>query len=479
MNKLLEQLRPIVYLSSNPLSLAGVVVVTLGGGLWLFLLPTLLRGQAQNRYLGIPAFLILPGVFFLGLILIPAGILLRRARLRKRGLPMTDLPPLTFANVELRRLLAFVAATTFANVIIATQWGYSAVHYMDSDRFCGLTCHKVMAPEYTAYQNSPHSHVGCSGCHIGAGASWFVKAKISGVSQLFHVLLNNYPEPIPSPVENLRPARETCEECHWPQRFSGDVFSVRTSYTSTEQNEAAYTVLLLKVGGHTWKGGVGIHGAHLDPKSSIVYTSTDRKRQTIPQVTYTAPNGKVTVYNANDIKVTAQELARGEKRGMDCMDCHNRPAHTFELPERAVDRALGEGRISPQLPFIRKKAVEVLEGKYSDADAAARGIAESLQSFYQSKYPQVRATDIKNAVETVKTIYAQNVFPDMNVSWGLYPNNIGHMDSPGCFRCHDGNHVSAEGSAIPNDCATCHDILAMEEKSPKVLNDLGYRGTKQ
>jgi hypothetical protein len=337
-----------------------------------------------------------------------------------------------------------------------------------------------MSPEFTAYQNSPHSHVGCAGCHIGAGASWFVKAKISGVGQVFAVALNNYPRPIPSPVSNLRPARETCEQCHWPQRFSGDLFSVRTSYASDEKNEASYTVLLLKVGGNTWRGGVGIHGAHLDPKTQILYTSTDGKRQTIPQVTYTAPDGKVTVFNANDVKVTPEELARGEKRVMDCMDCHNRPAHSFQLPERAVDRGLSEGRISPNLPFIKKEAVEVLKRDYPSHDAAVREIATSLQGFYRSTYPQVaesRSADVKNAIEAVKAIYLQNVFPEMKVSWGLYPSNVGHMDSPGCFRCHDGNHVSSDGRAIPNDCATCHDVLAMEEKNPKVLSDLGYTGT--
>ena len=479
---ILERLRPIAYLSSNPISLAGVLLVTVGGGLWLFLLPTLLHGHTENPYLGILTFMLLPGVFFLGLILIPIGIAIRRASLRRRGLPMTDFPPLTFQSPELRRLFGFVAAATVANIIIASQWGYSAVNYMDSDQFCGKTCHTVMQPEYTGYQNSPHSHVGCANCHIGAGASWFVKAKISGVRQVFAVALDNYPRPIASPVENLRPARETCEQCHWPQRFSGDVFTVRTSYASDEKNEASYTVLVLKVGGNTWRGGVGIHGAHLDPKAQVSYVSTDGKRQTIPQVTYTAPDGKVTVYNAKDAKITPQELASGEKRIMDCMDCHNRPAHTFQLPERAVDRAMSDGHINPTLPFIKKAAVEALKRDYPSRDAAVGEIATSLESFYRSKYPQInetRGADVKNAVEAVKAIYLQNIFPDMRVSWGTYPNNTGHTDSPGCFRCHDGNHVSSDGRAIPNDCSTCHDLLAMEEKNPKVLTDIGYNGTHQ
>jgi len=482
LTRALDRLRPVIYLSSNPLSLIGVVLATMGGGLWLFLLPTLLRGSAATPYLGILTFMILPGVFLIGLVLIPVGIAIRRISLRRRGLPMQDFPPLTFESVELRRLAGFVLATTVANVIIAAQWGYSAVNYMDSDQFCGLTCHRVMSPEYTAYQNSPHSRVGCANCHIGAGASWFVKAKISGVRQVFAVALDDYERPIPSPVQNLRPARETCEQCHWPQRFSGDVFSVHSSFASDEQNTESYTVLLMKVGGNTWRGGVGIHGAHLDPKTEIVYTAIDDKRQTIPQVTYTAPDGKVTVFNSSDAKVTSERLARGERRVMDCMDCHNRPAHTFQLPERAVDQAMSTGLISLSLPFIKKEAVEVLKRDYANRDAAVSEIATSIQNFYQSKYPQAdekRAAEVKNAIDAVKAIYLQNIFPDMKVSWGTYPNNLGHMDYPGCFRCHDGNHVSADGRAIPNDCGTCHDVLAMEEKDPKVLSDLGYKGASQ
>ncbi|HUA86359.1 MAG TPA: NapC/NirT family cytochrome c [Bryobacteraceae bacterium] len=478
LSTLLERLRPIVYLSNNPLSLIGVVFVTLAGGLWLFLLPTLVRGEAANPYMGILSFLLLPGVFFIGLIFIPAGILIRRSILRRSGLPVTGFPPLTFESVELRRLVAFVAATTVANIIIAAQWGYSAVNYMDTDQFCGLTCHTVMQPEYTAYQNSPHSHVGCAECHIGTGASWFVKAKISGVRQVFAVALNDYERPIPSPVSNLRPARETCEQCHWPSRFSGDVFQVHTSYASGEQNQASYTVLLMKVGGQTWRGGVGIHGAHLDPKAKMVYTAIDEKRQTIPQVVYTAPDGKVTVFNATDQKVTPEQLAAGEHRVMDCMDCHNRPAHTFELPDKAVDLAMSSGHISPTLPFIKQQAVGVLKRDYADRDAAVRQIATSLHDFYQTKYPQIRATrgaDIDNAIAAVKAIYLQNIFPEMKVTWGTYVNNLGHMDSPGCFRCHDGNHASADGKTIPNDCSTCHDVLAMEEQNPKILGDLGLK----
>ena len=474
-SRLYDWLSPVVYLSSNPLSLIGVVVVTTAAVMWVFLLPTLFAGTS-NPYLGIPIFLLLPGVFIFGLILIPIGILLRRGSRRRQGLQIAAIPKLRLESPQLRRVFGFVAVTSVVNVVIASTWGYSTVNYMDSAPFCGVTCHRVMQPEYTAYLVSPHADVTCADCHIGPGASWFVKSKLSGVRQVFAVAFSDYPRPIPSPVEDLRPAKETCERCHWPARFSGDLFTVRTSYGTDAGNQPASTVLLMKVGGRTWNGSVGIHGAHVDDKATIVYTALDRQRQMIPRVTYTAADGKVTVYNSGSAKATAADLARGETRTMDCLDCHNRPTHTFQLPERAVDIAMGRGQISPALPFIKKEAVAVLRRDYPDRDTAVREIAATLDQFYRTSYPAVyssNAAGVRNASSAVQTVYLNNVFPDMKVTWGTYPNNLGHTDFPGCFRCHDGDHVSKDGRMIPNDCSTCHSLLAVEEKNPKILSDLG------
>ena len=222
--RLYQWISPLVFLSSNPISLTGVVLVTTATVLWVFLLPTLLQPNTANPYIGIPAFLLLPAVFVGGLILIPIGILLRRRKRRLQGLAVTSIPELRLDSPQLRQLLGFVAVASVANVIIASQFGYSAVNYMDTGAFCGLTCHNVMQPEYTSWVNSPHARVECAECHIGPGASWFVKSKLSGVGQVFAVAFNTYPRPIPTPVANLRPARETCEHCHWPARFTGDQF---------------------------------------------------------------------------------------------------------------------------------------------------------------------------------------------------------------------------------------------------------------
>lgn len=471
-----KRLAPLVYLANNWISLIGVVIVTTATVFWLFLLPFTLRGEITHPYIGILIFLLLPTVFILGLILIPVGIWFHRRRDRASGRVPAAFPPLNWENRDFRRLVLFVAVTTFLNLIIASQLAYGAVNYMDTTAFCGLTCHRVMQPEYTSHENSVHARVDCAECHIGPGASWFVRSKLSGTSQVFYTIFNTYPRPIPVPVENLRPARETCEQCHWPQRFTGDKVMVHTTYAQDEQNSATTTVLLMKVGGRAWNGTVGIHGAHLADNTTIEYIATDVQRQMIPQVIYTDASGKQTVYNDTSAKVTAQQLAQGEHRIMDCIDCHNRPTHTFQLPDRALDDAMTTGDISPALPYVKKEASAVLKQNYSDRATAHRQIADQLDSFYRTSYPQVfvqKRQPLDNAVTAVQNIYARNVFPDMKVTWGTYSNNLGHMDSPGCFRCHDGNHTSASGKTIPNDCDTCHELKAVDEKNPAILTDLG------
>jgi len=473
---LLRWLSPVVHLSSNFLSLAGVVLATAGGVSWLFLLPFLSHAGNQNPYLGIFWLLDL-GVLIGGLILIPLGMFVRRRRLMQQGAGEAQaFPPLTLQSPELRKLLLFIVVTTFVNVVIAGQLTYSGVEYMDTQQFCGQVCHTVMQPEFVAYTQSPHARVACVECHIGPGASWFVRSKLSGMGQVLAVATNSYPRPILSPVTNLRPARETCEQCHWPQRFTGEKMIVHTEYSDDEQNSAATTVLLMKVGGRAWNGTVGIHGAHLADNTKIEYIATDTKRQTIPQVIYTDASGKQTIYNDTGSKTTPDQLAHGERRTMDCVDCHNRPTHIFQLPDRALDDAMANGNISPGLPFIKKQALAALKTEYPDREAAHRQIAATLDGFYKKNYPQVYASDRKHvdeAIGAVQAIYERNIFPEMKVTWGTYVNNLGHMDSPGCFRCHDGSHASGDGRMIPNDCNTCHELAAMEEKNPKILSDLG------
>lgn len=471
--------RPLVYLSHNPVTLTGAVLTTSSALImlwfWVFELAT---GRHFHPYAGIVIFLILPGFFMAGLVLIPLGGWWRWRKLRAEKKLPDEYPKIDFHQPVLRRGFAWVVILTFFNVAILGTASYRGVEYMDSVQFCGLTCHTVMAPEYTAYQDSPHARVGCVGCHIGPGAPWFVRSKLSGVRQVFAVTFNTYSTPIPSPVRELRPARETCEQCHWPQKFHGDKFLVRTKFTDDEANTPLTTVLVLKVGGRTYQGSVGIHGRHLDTTERISYISTDGRRQVIPRVTYLDDDGKTVEFLSQDVQPTPEQLARAEHRVMDCMDCHNRPTHAFQLPERAVDQAMADGRISVQIPFIKKKAVEVLRADYPDRDTAKQKISDSLVEFYRTSYAEFyrqHRAQIEAAVDQVQRIYLRNVFPKMKVFWGTYPNNIGHEDFLGCFRCHDSNHTSQDGRMITQDCNACHTILAMEDPNPKVLQDLGLK----
>jgi nitrate/TMAO reductase-like tetraheme cytochrome c subunit len=471
--------RLIYFFSQNLLSFAGVVLTTSSAmTLFAFWVYDFALPGPPHPYVGILLFLIFPALFVLGLVLIPVGILLRRRKLLASGEVPSAYPAIDLGVPMVRSSLIFVGVATLLNVLIFSFASYQGVSYMDSTTFCGQTCHTVMQPEFSAYQNSPHARVNCVECHIGPGAGWFVKSKLSGVRQVFAVTFKTYSRPIPSPVQYLRPARETCEQCHWPQRFSGDKFMVIKNYKEDEKNTPLTTALILKIGGRTHNGSVGIHGRHLDEGSRIRYIATDEHRQVIPVVYYTDDAGKTVEYISSDIKVTKEQLEKGEKRAMDCIDCHNRPTHAFELPENAVDLRMSRGLVSQELPFIRKKAVELLKVEYPNRETAEKKIVEGLTSYYHATYPDLYNTKralIEQSAQNVANIYLRNIFPEMKVTWGVHPNNLGHNDFPGCFRCHDGSHTSADGQTISNDCTACHNLLAVQEENAKVLTELGLQ----
>ena len=469
-------IRPLVHLGQNGLTRTGAALTTSAALTMIaFWIAEVIRDRPAHPYAGIALFLILPALFVLGLVLMPLGIWWQRRRLRQGGVLPSEYPAVSLGLSDVRRGLAVIGVLTVANLAILSTATFKGVEYMDSNQFCGVTCHKVMAPQYTAFLDSPHQRVGCVGCHIGPGAGWFVRSKLSGIRQVFAVNLDTYSRPIPSPVKYLRPASQTCEQCHWPDRFVGDRFRVFKTYADDEPNTATTTVLVLKVGGRDGKGSPGIHGRHVGAHVRITYTAADRKRQVIPRVTVARDDGKTEEFVSTD-PPPSPDPEGGETRLMDCMDCHNRPTHAFQLPERAVDGALAQNRISPQLPYIKKTAVEALRAEYPDRDAGARGIAEALGKFYSSRYPAVYkdqrpAVDV--AISEVQAIYQRNVFPNMKVTWGTYPNHLGHQDFVGCFRCHDESHKRADGTTITQDCTACHTILAQDEKDPKVLANLG------
>jgi hypothetical protein len=438
------------------------VLATFSALLFLVVFLADLFGLHTNPYLGIVFFLILPTIFIAGLALVPIGAWLERRRQRQGRAPSRPHWPRLDLNDPVQRRGAFIFfVLTFTNLVIVSLASYRGIEYMDSVQFCGQVCHGVMKPEFTAYQDGPHSRVACVQCHIGPGASWFAKSKVSGMRQVLAVSFHTYSRPIPSPVQNLRPAREVCEQCHWPEKFHGDVIRRVYEYGEDEKNTESVTTLDVHVGGGSERLGIaqGIHW-HMNVANEVEYIATDEKRQVIPWVRVKDRFGNVREYTAEG--VTPDQLAKGERRRMDCMDCHNRPSHPMAAtPERAVNQMMARGDIPKTLPFVRREAVKALKASYPSQDAAAEGISRALRDFYRTEQSAVymsRRQDVEKAVQATESVYSRNVFPEMNVRFGTYPNNIGHMDFPGCFRCHDDNHKSKEGKAIGQDCESCHKI---------------------
>lgn len=428
-------------------------------GLFSIVTPT------TNPYVDIVGYLVLPGLLALGVLIIPVGIFFKSWRVRRRN-PEQRLS-FFFPRVDLndplqRRTAKYFALGTFVLLPVVAVSGYQGYHYTDSAAFCANACHSVMKPQATTYQYSPHARVACAECHIGEGASWFVKSKLSGTRQVLAVWRDTFSRPIPPAIQHLRPARETCERCHWPKKFYGAQLREIVHFASDEKNTPREIDMLLKIGGgdETMGRPAGIH-LHMALAGQIEYIATDDKLQEIPWVRYVDKSGNAWIYRS-DGRPSSDPRPEGQVRLLDCMDCHNRPAHNFRSPQEALDIYLSAGQIDTTLPYIKREAVAALVTSYPDVETAKIRIGDHLTAFYESQYPHIWEADkasVNNAVDKVREIYERNFFPSMRVDWQTYPDNIGHLISPGCFRCHDGRHVNQRGKPISHDCSVCHTFL--------------------
>jgi hypothetical protein len=349
-------------------------------------------------------------------------------------------------------------------LVLLSVTGYRAYQFTESVKFCGLVCHVVMKPEFTAHQFSPHARVACVECHVGGGAEWYLRSKLNGLHQVYSLATGTYPRPVPTPVKNLRPATDTCEQCHWPGKFFGAQQKTFTHYLGDEQNSPWQIRMLLKVGGGDPETGAsgGIHW-HMNIDNDIEYIAADEQRDVIPWVRMTGRDGTVTEYVSTEQPLSAEQIQSAQVRRMDCVDCHNRPAHVFATPARSVDQALEAGRLDAALPYMKREGMRVLAADYHTEDEAKAAIVNGLAEFYQATYPEVyrdKAASIQQAGEELQRIYARTVFPEMRTDWRAHPNHAGHLTSEGCFRCHDGLHKSQDGRVITKDCNTCHTVLA-------------------
>jgi NapC/NirT cytochrome c family, N-terminal region len=446
--------RRLEALVRHPLAIAGAVIATASAAVFIALVIAVFAGLFENPYAGLVIFLAIPAVFVLGLLLIPAGMWLERRKLERDPNASAEWPVVDFRQPIVRRRTLMFVALTAVNVIIILLAGYGGLHSMESPQFCGQVCHTPMHPQFTAWGNGPHARVECVSCHIGEGPKAFVHAKLAGVRQLAHVVTGSYPRPVP-PGAHMPPGAqaETCLGCHQPQRTIGDRVRVFREYGDDEKNTETVSVLEMHMGGPASQGR-SIHW-HANPAVHIEYVATGADEQTIPYVKVTDAKGNVKEYvTAN----TSQEtIAGGTRESMDCVDCHNAVGHPISpTPQKAVDRAIASGSVSRELPFVRREGVRLLTASYASEDEAMTGIARGLKDFYASHGGTADQQAVDRAAAAIQDAYRRNVFPTMKVTFGGYPHNEGHIDSPGCVRCHDDEHKAKDGSAISGDCEFCH-----------------------
>jgi hypothetical protein len=466
----------------NRISKLGGYMATFGTISGVVYLVMILLFRAENAYGGIIFLAVVPPTFFGGLLLVPLGLYLEFKRRCRQDPKLAEkslgeiLHALSGESDVRNRIITFVVFSGI-NIALTMIIFIASLHYLDSPSFCGQLCHAVMIPEFTAYERSPHARVPCVQCHIGPGASWFVKSKIAGLRQVYAILAKTYHRPIPTPIEELRPARDTCEQCHWPQKFHQDKLKIITHYRDDRNNTKYYTALLLKVGGPEAEGAkpTGIHW-HVSGGNRVIYASEKGERKDIPWIRFERDSQPPVEYRFTGSELSAADLAALPRRTMDCVDCHNRPTHIYRTANTELETMFARFPELQSVPYLKKAASEVMERRFSDDQIEDGVVRKSIVAWYDA-HPEEKPDPklLKLAAEKVQEIYRQNVWPKMNIGWGTYPNHIGHTVSPGCLRCHGNNHVTAEGKAVRSDCRLCHTLLALEEENPPLFNFMVHK----
>ena len=461
-------LKFIRQISINWIGKIGVILTTSSFITFIFLEVLRLGGVITNAYIGLITYLTFPSLFILGLILIPIAWWLQK---RKENKSWKELLNRRFReeDVEPRatgsRLFATIALLTGLNVFFMAGASFRTLHFMDSSEFCGTACHAVMNPEWTTYQDSPHARVKCVQCHVGEGVDALIDSKLSGARQMILFSLDKYDKPIHTPVKQLRPARETCEKCHWPEKFYGERTDIYTHYDFDRNSTPHFNTLSLKIDTGKTANRSGIHW-HIGEMNKVRYTSIDDNRETMIRVEALQSDGSFRQYTNRHEAVDAD---KGQSyRVMDCVDCHNRATHIYEDPAKALDIRIQQGQVDRSLPFIKRVMHHALTLNYSDNEAAMNGIRNHIQGFYQRNHPDIalgRTSEIEESVKVAQEIFSRNVHLYMNIEWGTYPAYIHHDRGTGCFRCHNEHLADEEGRIIRYDCTLCHSILAFESDS--------------
>ena len=426
-------------------------------------------------------YIILPGFLLLGLLLVPVGMILERKRIRRSGIKEeARFPRIDLNDPRHRNAFIIFTVTTIIVLFLSTLGSFKAFHITESVEFCGTLCHQVMEPEYTAYQNSPHANVACVECHVGAGASWYVKSKLSGLHQVYAVITKSFPRPIETPLHDLRPARETCEKCHWPQKFYARTLWTNKYFLADSLNTEWDIMLQMKTGPEYSGLGLkeGIHW-HINPDINIEYISENDKREVITYVKFTnKATGEIEIYRNPDNEISDSTIAATLTRTMDCIDCHNRPSHDYKSPPVYFDKAMLTDEVSKDIPYIKRTAMGILRNTFTDKDTALMQIRDGIINYYKTDfgdYFEKNNASIDQSVVALQKAYSQNTFPSMKVTYDAYPNHIGHLEVEGCFRCHNDVFTSENGKKITKDCNLCHTIIG--QGKPEMMAYTNIRDT--
>jgi len=469
--------RIISFVAKGKMSMFGAIVVSI-------LLPVLLSslvfdalGLIENPYFGFLLYVVMLPLLVLGIVLLVLGSLFFPSR-EDIGAYTVEYLQEQFTRpgryTRIRRHLYFTVAITLFFVIVVGVASYTSYQYTSSSQFCGLFCHNVMAPQYTAYKNSPHSRVSCVQCHLGKDADLAERSKFTGLKQLLAVAADSYPRPILSPIKALRPGRKTCEQCHLPEKFHGSRLYTKEHFRADEKNTRVRKVILMKVGSGDIQGtrAHGIHW-HVSEAQQVFYRTADHDRNIVTEVRQREEGKKDVVYvrihPEDDSTVSASD--NPEKSGlrlMDCVDCHNRPTHIFLSASQAIDSKLSDNTIPAYLPFIKRQALAAMTKDYPSQEVARVEISRALLGWYRANYSEMILNNpdvFERAIQGVVQAYNENVYPEMHVSWGTYKNNLGHQDGLGCFRCHGTLREVKTGKVISRDCELCHIISAEGKES--------------
>ncbi len=458
-------------LSVNRISITGIVLTTSAFTCFIFFELLRLAGVLTNAYLGLVTYLLFPAMFILGLLLIPIGWF---NYCKSKGKTSRQLLNVRFDQEETTprrigsQLFLTILGFTIINVLFLSIAGIRTLKFMDQPRFCGTACHNVMSPEWTTYQVSPHARVKCVDCHVGEGMKAMIDSKLSGLRQMIKATFNTYQRPIPVPVHQLRPARETCEKCHWPEKFYGNRLKIIERYGLDEKSTKQYVTLSLKIDTGRTAAKSGIHW-HIATENQVRYASLDDQRETMLWVDVRRPGGTLKRYTNRRYASSSQEKENQHIRILDCVDCHNRATHIYETPGHAIDERFSRELFPRSFPYAKRELLAAITIGYNDHAAAMKGIKSHIEGFYRRNYPQLATGELagmEKMIAGAQEIYTRNIHHNMNVDWGTYPSYIGHEQGSGCFRCHHESMQDEEGNILSYECTLCHSILAYGEDNP-------------